>query len=131
MQTCLCTGHEVSLGLHYRNGVFLDRGWPGVAAQSDVAHDDLSHVHILELFNQETARFRKNTNRKQVMYEKICYNPKKTAAAYALDVVRTVLSSSFNRNVIVFLKIDPSVTAGEQLTKRQKKKKRINRNSQN
>lgn len=38
------------------------------------------------------------------------------AAAYTLNVVRAIVSSGFNRNVIVFLKVDPSVAAGEQLT---------------
>lgn len=35
--------------------------------------------------------------------------------AYALDVMRRVLSRSFDRNVVVFLKVDPGVAAGEQL----------------
>lgn len=47
--TCLRAGHEVSLGLDNRNGVFLDRGRSGVATQSNVAHDDLAQVHVLEL----------------------------------------------------------------------------------
>ena len=49
--TCLSACHEVSLGLDYRNGIFLNRSWSGVATQSDVAHDDLTHVHILELLD--------------------------------------------------------------------------------
>lgn len=38
------------------------------------------------------------------------------SAAYTLNVVRAIVSSGFNGNVIVFLKVDPSVAAGEQLT---------------
>lgn len=52
--TCLCTGHEVSLWLDNRNGIFLDRGWSGVATQGNVAHDDLTQVHILELHSAHT-----------------------------------------------------------------------------
>ena len=52
--TCLCTGHEVSLWLDNRNGIFLDRGWSGVATQSDVTHDNLTHVHVLELHSTTT-----------------------------------------------------------------------------
>lgn len=36
--------------------------------------------------------------------------------AYTLDVVRAVLSRGLYRNVVVLLKVNPSVTAGEQLT---------------
>lgn len=38
------------------------------------------------------------------------------AAAYTLNVVRAVVSSGFNGNIIVFLEVDTSVAAGEQLT---------------
>lgn len=50
--TCLCAGHEVSLWLDNRDGIFLDRGRSGVATQTNVTHDDLTHVHILELFSK-------------------------------------------------------------------------------
>lgn len=48
-RTRLCTSHEVALGLDNGDGVFLHRGGSGVAAQRDVAHDDLAQVHVLEL----------------------------------------------------------------------------------
>lgn len=50
--TCLCAGHEVSLWLDNRDGIFLDRGRSGVATQTNVTHDDLTHVHILELLSK-------------------------------------------------------------------------------
>lgn len=37
------------------------------------------------------------------------------AATYTLDVVRAVVSSGFDGNVVVLLKVDPSVAAREQL----------------
>lgn len=43
-----------------------------------------------------------------------------TIVAYTLDVVRAVLSCGLNRNVIVLLKVNPSVAARKQLTIEQK-----------
>lgn len=54
--TCLCAGHEVSLRLHNRNGVFLDRRRSGVATQSNVTYDNLTHVHICELHSTHTIK---------------------------------------------------------------------------
>lgn len=39
-----------------------------------------------------------------------------TRAAYAFNVVRAVVSCGLNRNVIISLKVNPSITAREQLT---------------
>lgn len=39
-----------------------------------------------------------------------------TAAAYTLNVMRAVVSRGLNRNVVIFLKVNPSVATGEQLT---------------
>lgn len=43
----------------------------------------------------------------------VCYV---TGAAYTFNVVRAVVSRGLNRNVIISLKVNPSITAGEQLT---------------
>lgn len=53
VRTSLGTSHQVPLGLDDGDGVLLDRRGPSVAAQRDVAHDDLPHVHIMELSNQK------------------------------------------------------------------------------
>lgn len=47
--TSLCAGHQVSFGLDDGNGIFLDRGRPSVTTQRDVTHNNLPHVHVLEL----------------------------------------------------------------------------------
>jgi hypothetical protein len=47
--TSLSAGHEVSLRLNDRDSVFLDGGGPCVVGQGNVTHDDLPHVHIMEL----------------------------------------------------------------------------------
>lgn len=47
--TCLCTGHEVSFGFDDGDGILLDRSRSGVPTQSDVSHDNLTQVNILEL----------------------------------------------------------------------------------
>ena len=49
LPTSLSAGHQVSLVLDDGDGILLHRGGPGVAAQGDVAHDDLPHVHVMEL----------------------------------------------------------------------------------
>lgn len=124
--TCLCAGHEVSLSLDNWNGIFLDRGRSGVATQSDVTHDDLTHVHILELHSTHTVKDIYKKSSGELICNVILLDVELTRAAYTLDVVRAVLSCGFNRNVIVFLKVDPSVTAREQLTtEEQSRRKRM------
>lgn len=54
--TCLGAGHQVSLGLDDGDGVLLHGGGAGVAAQGNVAHDDLPHVHIMELQAMEKSK---------------------------------------------------------------------------
>lgn len=49
VRTSLGASHQVSFGLDDGNGILLDRRGPSVAGQRDVAHDDLSHVHIMKL----------------------------------------------------------------------------------
>lgn len=49
--TSLGAGHQVPLGLDNGDGMFLNRGGTSVATQGDVSHDDLPHVHVMELQN--------------------------------------------------------------------------------
>lgn len=49
VRTGLGTSHQVSFGLDDGDGILLDRRGPSVAGQRDVAHDDLPHVHVMEL----------------------------------------------------------------------------------
>lgn len=105
--TSLCAGHQVPLGLHYRNGIFLHRSWSGVAGQSNVAHDNLPHVHILELLNR---KWELNINI-DVQSSYLMFYRLSQSKPYTLDVGRAVLSCCFNGNVVVFLKVDPGVAA--------------------
>lgn len=47
--TSLGTGHQVSLGLDDGDSMLLDWSGTSVATQGDVTHDNLPHVHIVEL----------------------------------------------------------------------------------
>lgn len=52
--TCLCASHQVTLRLDNGDGVLLHRSGSGVATQRNVAHDNFTQVHILELHSTQT-----------------------------------------------------------------------------
>ena len=54
--TSLGASHQVSLGLDDWDSMLLDRGGTSVATQGNITHDDLPHVHIMELQNNQTCR---------------------------------------------------------------------------
>lgn len=47
--TSLGTSHQVSLAFDDGDSILLDRCGSSVAAQCDIPHYNLSHIHILEL----------------------------------------------------------------------------------
>lgn len=52
--TRLCASHQVTLRLDNGDGVLLHGSGSGVATQRNVAHDNFTQVHILELQSTQT-----------------------------------------------------------------------------
>lgn len=110
--TSLSTSHQVSLAFDDGDGILLDRCGSSITAQCDIPHYNLSHVHILELKN-DTAVF---TIFLYFEFEYQLY--KSTKSTYAFNVGWGVGSRGLYRDIIVLLKIDPSVASREKFTKK-------------
>lgn len=54
--TCLCTRHQVSFGFDDRDGIFLDWSGARVAGQTDVSHDNLTHIYVMELHHKSHVK---------------------------------------------------------------------------
>ena len=118
--TSLGTSHQISLGLDDWDGILLNRSRPGVATQVNVAHNDFSHLDIVEL--QDRKGTVKDASKDNVLVSYLLSKRQKRfkephqAGTHAVNMGRTVVPGSVHGNVVVFLKVDPGVAPREQLT---------------
>lgn len=94
--------------------------------QGNVAHDDLPHVHIMELKYQNTGTvsfgslllltfvnksYLKVSNIVLPLIYKTIVDCKASDVTYTINVWRAVGSSGLHRNVVIFLKVNTRVAA--------------------